>query len=87
MAEYPPYVNAPGSLFKFSLRHSVRSGSGKGHAGLSWKRFWASKSSSHRAYIPLMKKLGFIDGGNVPTQAYKDYRDPRFVRHGNGGSG
>ena len=24
--------------------------------------------------IPLLKKLGFIDGGNVPTQAYKDFR-------------
>jgi len=25
--------------------------------------------------IPLLKKLGFIDQANVPTQAYKDYRD------------
>jgi hypothetical protein len=33
------------------------------------------KSSSFRAMIPLLKKLGFIDSGNVPTQAYRDYRD------------
>jgi len=33
------------------------------------------KSSSFRAMIPLLKKLGFIDPGNVPTQAYRDYRD------------
>jgi hypothetical protein len=25
--------------------------------------------------IPLLKKLGFIDSGNVPTQAYKDFRE------------
>ncbi|MFI5089058.1 MAG: DUF5343 domain-containing protein [Terriglobales bacterium] len=33
------------------------------------------KSSSYRAMIPLLKKLGFIDASNVPTQAYRDYRD------------
>lgn len=33
------------------------------------------KSSSYRAMIPLMKKLGFLDSANVPTQAYKDFRD------------
>jgi hypothetical protein len=33
------------------------------------------KSSSYRALIPLLKKLGFIDPANVPTQAYKDYRE------------
>jgi hypothetical protein len=33
------------------------------------------KSSSFRAMIPLLKKLGFIDQANVPTQAYRDYRD------------
>jgi Family of unknown function (DUF5343) len=33
------------------------------------------KSSSHRAYIPLLKRLGFLDPSNVPTQVYKDFRD------------
>jgi hypothetical protein len=33
------------------------------------------KSSSYRAMIPLLKKLGFIDAANVPTQAYKDFRE------------
>ena len=33
------------------------------------------KSSSYRAMIPLLKRLGFIDAANVPTQAYKDYRE------------
>jgi len=34
------------------------------------------KSSSHRALIPLLKKLNFIDAANIPTEAYKNYRDP-----------
>jgi hypothetical protein len=34
------------------------------------------KSSSHRALIPLLKKLGFIDQANVPTESYRVYRDP-----------
>jgi len=25
--------------------------------------------------IPLLKKLGFVDQANVPTQAYRDFRD------------
>lgn len=25
--------------------------------------------------IPLLKRLGFLDPGSVPTQAYRDYRD------------
>jgi hypothetical protein len=33
------------------------------------------KSSSYRAMIPLLKKMGFIDEANVPTQSYKDYRE------------
>jgi hypothetical protein len=33
------------------------------------------KSSSHRALIPLLKKLGFVDQANVPTEAYRLYRD------------
>ena len=32
-------------------------------------------ASSYRAMIPLLKKLGFIDPANVPTQAYKDFRE------------
>jgi uncharacterized protein DUF5343 len=74
MADYPPYVNAPGSLPKLF--------SGIQAAAVPSKitqDFLATvlglTSSSHRAYIPLLKRLGFIGAGNLPTQAYKDYRD------------
>ncbi len=33
------------------------------------------KSSSFRAMIPLLKRLGFLDAANTPTQAYKDFRE------------
>lgn len=33
------------------------------------------KSSSYRAMIPLLKGLNFIDPNNIPTIAYKNYRD------------
>ena len=33
------------------------------------------KSSSYRAMIPLLKQLRFLDSANIPTQAYKDFRD------------
>lgn len=74
MAEYPPYVNAYNGVpalfekikaaavppkFTMDFLHTV--------LGL--------KSSSQRAMIPLLKKLGFIDPANVPTQAYKDFRE------------
>lgn len=31
-------------------------------------------SSSHRALIPLLKRVDFLDGGGVPTNSYKEYR-------------
>jgi hypothetical protein len=77
MAEYPPYVNAPGSLPKFFS--GIQSAAVPAKVTQDFlETVLELKSSSHRAYIPLMKKLGFIDQGNVPTQAYKDYRDPNL---------
>ncbi len=40
------------------------------------------KSSNDRPLIPMLKMLGFIDGGGRPTDLYKQYRDKtkcRFV--------
>ena len=72
--EYPPYVNGYGGIPK--LFAAIR------EAAVPPKftqDFLADvldlKSSSYRAMIPLMKKLGFIDPSNVPTQAYRDVRD------------
>lgn len=33
------------------------------------------KSQNHRAFIPIMKALGFLSSDGKPTQRYSDYRD------------
>lgn len=33
------------------------------------------KSNTHRAFIPLLKALGFLSGDGTPTKRYIDYRD------------
>lgn len=36
---------------------------------------WGYKSKNHRAFIPLLKALGFLTTDGVPTQRYHDYRN------------
>jgi hypothetical protein len=36
---------------------------------------WGFASSNDRAFIPLLKALGFLSAGGQPTQVYHDYRD------------
>lgn len=72
--EYPAYVNGYGGIPKVfaAIREAA--------VPPKFTQDFLSdvlglKSSSYRAMIPLMKKLGFIDPANVPTQAYRDVRD------------
>ena len=74
MVEYPPYVFAHGKIK--ALFEKIR------EAAVPQKftqDFLATslgfKSSSDRAFPSLLKRLDFIDTANVPTQAYKEYRD------------
>lgn len=39
------------------------------------------KSNKNRAYIPLLKALGFLTAEGKPTQRYKDYRDHSKSKH------
>ena len=76
-SDYPPYVNAYGGIPK--LFEKIREAA----VPQKFTQDFVStaldlKSSSFRAMIPLLKRLGFIDGANVPTQAYKDIRDRNF---------
>jgi len=74
MAESLPYVNGYGGIQK--LFTVVKSASVPPKFTQDYmSSVLGLKSSSYRAMIPLLKKLGLIDQGNVPTQAYKDYRD------------
>jgi hypothetical protein len=36
---------------------------------------WGYKSKNHRAFIPLLKSLGFLSADGVPTQRYSDFRN------------
>jgi hypothetical protein len=72
--DYPPYVDAYGGiskLFQGIKRASVPPKFSQDFMGNTL----GLKSSSYRALIPLLKRLGFIDQANVPTQAYRDFRD------------
>lgn len=72
--KYPPYVNAYGNIS--SLFEEIKKASVPPKFTQDFlSTMLGLKSSSYRAMIPLLKRLGFIDQGNMPTQAYRDYRD------------
>jgi hypothetical protein len=73
-ANYPPYVNAYGSIG--TLLSKIKEAA----VPAKFTRDFLGtvldlKSSSYHAMIPLLKRLGFLDGSNVPTQSYKEFRD------------
>ncbi|AJZ63132.1 hypothetical protein OI25_6116 [Paraburkholderia fungorum] len=72
--KYPPYVNAYGSIGK--LFSEIQKASVPPKVTQDFvETVLGLKSSSHRALIPLLKRLGFIDAANIPTEAYRSYRD------------
>ena len=74
MADYPPYVNAYNSIPK--LFAGIKAAAVPPKVTQDFlESVLELKSSSHRALIPLLKKLGFIDQANVPTQGYRDFRE------------
>ena len=72
--EYPPYVNAYGGVPKLFAKIKQAAVPPKFNQDFL-SAVLDLKSSSYRAMIPLLKRLGFIDQANVPTQAYKDFRE------------
>src|SRR5205809_780807 len=74
-ANYPPYVNAYGNIPK--LFDAIKAASVPPKFTNDFMQtVLGLKSTSYRAMIPLLKRLGFLDQSNVPTQAYRDFRDP-----------
>ena len=74
MAEYPPYVNGYGGIPQLFSRIKEAAVPPKFTQDFM-NSMLDLRSSSYRAMIPLLKRLGFIDQANVPTQAYKDFRE------------
>lgn len=77
--KYPPYVFAYGSIPKLFAEVTKASVPPKFTQDFM-ETALELKSSSHRALIPLLKKLHFLDANNVPTDAYKNFRDPELSR-------
>jgi hypothetical protein len=75
MVNYPPYVEAYGKLKEFFKRITEAQVPPKVTLDFIYTKL-GLKSSSYRAMIPLLRKLGFIDSANVPTAVYREYRDP-----------
>jgi hypothetical protein len=74
MAEYPPFVNAYGGIP--TLFQKIKAAAVPPKFNIDFlSTILDLKSSSFRAMIPLLKKLGFLDQANVPTQAYRDFRE------------
>jgi uncharacterized protein DUF5343 len=73
-SEYPPYVNGYGGIPKLFAKIKEAAVPAKFTQDFV-NTMLDLKSSSYRAMIPLLKRLGFIDASNVPTQAYKDFRE------------
>jgi hypothetical protein len=70
MADYPAYVNAYNGIP--TLFQKIKTAAVPPKFTVDFlSTVLDMKSSSYRAMIPLLKKLGFIDAANVPTQAYK----------------
>lgn len=74
MPEYPPYVNAYNGIPKLFEKITAAAVPPKFTVDFL-NTVLDLKSSSFRAMIPLLKRLGFLDAANAPTQAYKDFRE------------
>lgn len=72
--KYPPYMDAYGKITDVFTGIKTAAVPTKFNQDFL-KTMLGLKSSSYNAVIPLMKRLGFLDPNNQPTQAYRDYRD------------
>jgi hypothetical protein len=53
----------------------IRDGQAPGQFSIQLLKDWGFASSNDRAFIPLLKSLGFLTPDGKPTQRYHDYRD------------
>jgi len=76
MVSYPPYVDAYGKIEEVFRKIIEAAVPPKVTNDFLYTKL-GLKSTSYRAMIPLLKRIGFIDDANVPTAAYRDYRDEK----------
>lgn len=74
MPEYPPFMNAYGSLSK--ILNKVKQAKTPDRFNYDFlETTLGFKSSSARAFIPLAKRLGLLASDGVPTDLYKRFRN------------
>lgn len=72
MAEAPVYTTVPGKIP--TLLAKIRESGVPTKATYDWLKTLGLKSSNDRSLLPVLKQIGFIDGNQVPTPAWKQYR-------------
>ena len=73
MALSSSYTQAYGKLGEFFGK--IRDGQAPSQFTHQLLKDLGFKSNNNRAYIPIMKALGFLSPDGKPTQRYSDYRD------------
>ena len=73
MALSSSYTQAYGKLGEFFAK--VRDGQAPPQFTQQLLKDLGFKSQNHRAYIQIMKSIGFLSPDGKPTQRYSDYRD------------
>lgn len=73
MALTSSWVQSPNRVS--SVFSKIRDGQAPSAVTQQLLKDWGFTSSSDRAFIALLKSLGFLSGTGQPTQRYHDYRD------------
>lgn len=73
MALSNAYVQSPKKIPE--IFEKIRDGQAPPRLTIQLLKDWGFKSTNDRAFIPLLKSLGFLTADGVPTKRYHDYRD------------
>ena len=74
MIKYPPYVDCYGKIPELFSRISNAAVPPKFTIDFLYTKL-GLKSTTHRKFISFLKKINFLDDGQIPTQKYRDFRD------------
>jgi len=74
MVNYPPYIVCYGKIGELFQKISQAAVPHKFTLDFLYTKL-GFKTTTHRKFIPFLKKIGFLDDAQVPTQIYKDFRD------------
>ena len=55
--------------------NKIRDGQAPDRFSIQLLKDWGFTSTNDRAFIPLLKSLGFLSSDGIPTQRYNEYRD------------